>query len=488
MQELAYSIHLGSDKNRSKLGKRVAKNNPSDSASLSNNAIQNSQQLSKVNKHNLRDYDQNVEDIEVVYGTNDLYQDVKNVYLQEFQEAQIEYDNKQTRTDRKIENYFTHISKDSKHDLACELIIELGDMNFWNDKTMEYKKQMTEVYKDQIYKLMEVVPAFNVANAVVHYDETSPHMHLVGVPVKDGYKNGMKKQVAKSQIFTKTSLKEIQDKMRKFCIKKFNEIYEQNATLKQKQKGRNRDINVNQMDGYSELKREQEKNTKRLKEVNSKSDELDIKTQEIKEILNNLKSPLLDKNNKFISNENIDKFLNYTEEVKETTKSIKGVNDLNITIDKVEKNYKDLESERDRLYYSNTEKDKTIAELKEEIKFKDNKINKLETALNKVKTELSKFKNFWRRLIRRFQTRIFDEKFDNIPEDTLFIQTNDFKRLVLSGRYRGVFYKGNINTVDNYYALELLSNYDLVSAELLRFIEDTKEYIENNWRKKDEEN
>lgn len=417
MQELAYSIHLGSDKNRSKLGKRVAKNNPSDSASLSNNAIQNSQQLSKVNKHNLRDYDQNVEDIEVVYGTNDLYQDVKNVYLQEFQEAQIEYDNKQTRTDRKIENYFTHISKDSKHDLACELIIELGDMNFWNDKTMEYKKQMTEVYKDQIYKLMEVVPAFKVANAVVHYDETSPHMHLVGVPVKDGYKNGMKKQVAKSQIFTKTSLKEIQDKMRKFCIKKFNEIYEQNATLKQKQKGRNRDINVNQMDGYSELKREQEKNTKRLKEVNSKSDELDIKTQEIKEILNNLKSPLLDKNNKFISNENIDKFLNYTEEVKETTKSIKGVNDLNITIDKVEKNYKDLESERDRLYYSNTEKDKTIAELKEEIKFKDNKINKLETALNKVKTELSKFKNFWRRLIRRFQTRIFDEKFDNIPED-----------------------------------------------------------------------
>ena len=417
MQELAYSIHLGSDKNRSKLGKRVAKNNPSDSASLSNNAIQNSQQLSKVNKHNLRDYDQNVEDIEVVYGTNDLYQDVKNVYLQEFQEAQIEYDNKQTRTDRKIENYFTHISKDSKHDLACELIIELGDMNFWNDKTMEYKKQMTEVYKDQIYKLMEVVPAFKVANAVVHYDETSPHMHLVGVHVKDGYKNGMKKQVAKSQIFTKTSLKEIQDKMRKFCIKKFNEIYEQNATLKQKQKGRNRDINVNQMDGYSELKREQEKNTKRLKEVNSKSDELDIKTQEIKEILNNLKSPLLDKNNKFISNENIDKFLNYTEEVKETTKSIKGVNDLNITIDKVEKNYKDLESERDRLYYSNTEKDKTIAELKEEIKFKDNKINKLETALNKVKTELSKFKNFWRRLIRRFQTRIFDEKFDNIPED-----------------------------------------------------------------------
>lgn len=407
MQELAYSIHLGSDKNRSKLGKIVAQNNLSDTTSLSNNAIQNSQQLSKVNKHNLRNYDKKIEDVEVVYGTNDLYQDVKNVYLQEFQEAQIEYDNK----------VIIHISKDSKHDLACELIIELGDMNFWNGKTIEYKKQMTEVYKDQIYKFVEIVPAFKVANAVVHYDETSPHMHLVGVPVKDGYKNGMKKQVAKSQIFTKASLKEIQDKMRMYCIEKFNEVYEQNATLKQKQKGRNRDINVNDMGGYSELKREQEKNTKRLKEANSKSDNLDIETQKIKKILNNLKSPLLDKNNKFISNENIDKVLNYTEQVKDTTKSIKSVNDLNITIDKVEKNYKNLENERDRLYYSNIEKDKTIAELKEEIKFKDKKINKLEIALNKVKTELSKFKEFWRRLIKRFQIKVFDERFDNIPED-----------------------------------------------------------------------
>ena len=417
MQELAYSIHLGSDKNRSKVAKKVAKGNSSSSTSFSNNAIQNSQQLAKVNKHYLRDYDHKTDEIEIVYGSNNLYQDVQNLYLQEFQEAQIEYDNKQTRADRKIGDYFTHISNDSKHDLACELIIELGDMDFWNEKTMEYKKQMTEVYKDQIYKLMEIVPAFKVANAVVHYDETSPHMHLVGVPVKDGYKNGMKKQVAKSQIFTKTSLKEIQDKMRVNCIEKFNEVYEQNAKLKIKQKGRNQDINVNDMRGYRELKREQEKHTKKLKEANSKSDNLDIKTQEIKEILNNLKSPLLDKNNKLISNENIDKVLNYTEEVKETAKSIKGVNDLNITIDKVEKNYNNLENERDRLYYSNIEKDKTIAGLKETIEAKDEKISKLETALNKVKEELSMFKDFWRKIIRRFQTKVFDEEFQKIPED-----------------------------------------------------------------------
>ena len=56
-QELAYSFHLGSDKNKSKLAKKVSKGNVSGTTSLSNNAIQNAKDLSRVNKHNLRDYD-----------------------------------------------------------------------------------------------------------------------------------------------------------------------------------------------------------------------------------------------------------------------------------------------------------------------------------------------------------------------------------------------------------------------------------------------
>ena len=59
-QELAYSFHLGSDKNKSKLAKKVSKGNVSGTTSLSNNAIQNANDLSGVNKHNLRDYDNQV--------------------------------------------------------------------------------------------------------------------------------------------------------------------------------------------------------------------------------------------------------------------------------------------------------------------------------------------------------------------------------------------------------------------------------------------
>lgn len=48
-EELASSIHLGSDKNKTVKAKEVAKNNPSGETSFSNNGIQNATQLSKVN-------------------------------------------------------------------------------------------------------------------------------------------------------------------------------------------------------------------------------------------------------------------------------------------------------------------------------------------------------------------------------------------------------------------------------------------------------
>ena len=224
-QELAYSFHLGSDKNKSKLAKKVSRGNVSGTTSLSNNAIQNANDLSRVNKHNLRDYDNQRELIRTIYGTNDTVNDVKQVYLDEFEKARLEYNNKQTREDRKIEDYFKKVC-DSQNDIACEIIIELGDMYFWNDKNQEYRLKMIDVYNEQIKDLTKIVPTFKIANATIHFDETSPHLHIVGVPIIENCKRGMKKQVGKSQVFTKNSLTEIQDKMRNACIKSYNKFYE----------------------------------------------------------------------------------------------------------------------------------------------------------------------------------------------------------------------------------------------------------------------
>jgi len=419
-EELAYSIHLGSDKNRTNKAKEIAKNTPSGTTSFSNNAIQNAKQLSDANKHNLRDYDKNRDDIFVIYGSNNLFNDVRDLYLQEFEQARIEYNESQTREDRKIKDYFNKISQDSQRDLACEIIIELGDMDFWKDKDMRYKKRMSDVYNEQVKDLMKVVPEFKVANAVIHYDETSPHMHIIGVPVKEDYKKGMKKQVAKSQIFTKSSLKVIQDEMRKRCIKSYNKFYEKNSELKKKQKGRNKDIAPQDMTDYKEVKKQYEKKEKKLAEANKQTNKLDSTTKDINQILDNLKPAKFNKNNMVISNEDVEKIKNFTKDVNDTTKTVRSVNDLNMAIKDFEYSSLEIAKENRSLKYKIELNNDEIVNLKSELSAKDKIINKLQTEKEKIKTELQNFKGFWHKLVKHFQNKIGfdkDEKYKYVSED-----------------------------------------------------------------------
>ena len=195
MSELAYSLHLGGDKNRKNISKQNGKNNISVTTSLPNNAIQNVRQLSKVDKHNYRKYDNNQELIEIVRGTSSPLNDVKELYLIKFEESRLEYNSKQSRLSRMIDNYFENVSNNEKKDLACEIILELGDKEYWDTKDKNFKMKMSEVYKKQVNDLELLVPNFKIASAIIHFDETSPHLHIVGVPIKYKNKNGMEKQV-----------------------------------------------------------------------------------------------------------------------------------------------------------------------------------------------------------------------------------------------------------------------------------------------------
>ena len=421
-QELAYSIHLGSDKNKTTKAKEIAKNNPSETTSFSNNGIQNAKQLSKVNKHNLRDYDNNKENICVIYGTENLYQDVQDLYFNEFEEARLEYNSKQTREDRKIDNYFKHISQDKQKDLACEFIIELGDMDFWNDKDTNYRMRMVNVYKDQVRDLMRIVPEFKVANAVIHFDEVSPHLHLVGVPIKDDYKRGMRKQPAKSNVFTKESLTRIQDEMRISCIKSYNMVYSENSLLKQKKKGRNQDINIKDMGNYREIKQQLKKKEQKITEANNQTKKLDNTGKNINELLDNLKPTKLNKNNMIISNEDVEKIKNYTSNVKDTTQTIRSVNDLNIEIKELENSTRELRKENYSLKYQLEQKNDEINNLKQDLSLKDKIIGKLQSEKESLKEQLQKFKGFWHSIMGHFHKKICYEKDENykIVSDDLY--------------------------------------------------------------------
>ena len=418
--ELAYSFHLGSDKNKRNTSRSSAKSNKSGSTSLSNNAIQNSAGLTKVDKHNYRKYDNNQNDIEIIKGSSSLVDDVKKLYKEEFDEAKEEYNLKQIRDDRKIKDYFTHISNNEKNDLACEIIIELGDKKYWDTKDDKFKRRMTNVYNKQIEDLEIILPTFKIASAIIHYDETSPHLHIVGVPIIENCTRGMKKQVGKSKIFTKTSLTEIQDKMRNACIKSYNKFYEVNTRLKEKQKGRNQDINVRDMSNYREIKKQLEKKGQTLAKANKQTKKLDTDSSNINEILDNLKPTLMNKNNMVISSEDVQKIKNFTKDVKDTNKTVRSVNDLNIAIKDFEHSSFEIEKENRSLKYQIEQKDNEISNLKSEVSSKDKRIGNLQAEKEKIKNELQKFRNFWRKLIKHFQNKIGfdkDEKYKYVSDD-----------------------------------------------------------------------
>ena len=418
-QELAYSFHLGSDKNKSKVAKKVSKGNVSGSTSLSNNAIQNANDLSRVNKHNLRDYDNQKELITTIYGTDNIVNDVKQLYLQEFEDARIEYNNKQTRNDRKIDNYYKKVCE-SQNDIACEIIIELGDMDFWQDKDNEYKFKMTDVYNEQIQDLVKILPTFKVANATIHFDETSPHMHVIGVPVIDNCTRGMKKQVGKSQLFTKETLTKIQDKMRNACIKSYNKFYDVDIRLKEKQRGRNQDINVKDMGNYRETKRKLEQERKKLENANNQTKKIDNSSKDIIELLDNLKPMPFSKNNSQISNENIENIKNYIKDVTDVTKTVRSVNDLNISIKEFEHATFEIEKENKSLKNQIELKNEDIKELKNDLSAKEKIITKLKEEKESLKAQFQKFKVFWHSLMSHFHKRITydnDQNYKIVSDD-----------------------------------------------------------------------
>ena len=409
ISELPYSLHLGSNKNRKNSVRSSAKNNLSGTTSMTNNGIQNAKILSKCDKHNYRKYDNEQEQIVIVKGTSSLYKDVENFYKTEFEIARLEYNNKQTREDRKIDDYFKKVSDNSKSDLACEIIIELGDKKFWDTKDLEYKHKMTNVYSKQVDDLELLIPNFKVCSAIIHYDETSPHMHIVGVPIKYNCKTGMSKQVGKTDVFTRTSLMQLQDKMRTLCIEEYNKEYNQDATLKQKMKGRNRDINVADMTNYRETKELIEKYQKEIDSISNNSLELKNNSSNIKDEINKLKKVPLRDDLFFISKEQKSKLEDYIDKVDKTTDKYRDVKELSANLNIITKQARQDSRRIKNLKESNDALQLRVDTLSEKVDKQEKQIDEYRKDNFNLKFQLQELQQLFEKLIN-FLKRMFHRK------------------------------------------------------------------------------
>lgn len=247
--------------------------------SQNKSAITSKTKLEGVAKHNLRKYkstDYSADKIILLYGTNNLLRDVKRVYKEEFGDAVKRYNEKQNREDRKIKDYFNYVSEKGQ-DMAVEIIFQCGDKEFWDSH--EEDKQLMEAVYQKILKWLQIyLPDYKVANAVVHLDETSPHMHVVGVPVGRGFKNGPETKVSKRSVFTKETLSVVlQDKLRKVA-NDYTRLYLR-ENIREKGKGRNHDLSVAEYQlaqtekKYETTKTQVAEQEKRSKELTGQIDE-----------------------------------------------------------------------------------------------------------------------------------------------------------------------------------------------------------------------
>lgn len=121
---------------------------------------------------------------------------IQEAYEEVFGEAVEEYNAKQKRKDRKIDDYYLHVYHSKTLDLQREMIIGLGNMDDWNELGYEKKKEAGQLLKECVEDFIrDKKDHIHVYNAVVHLDEAgAPHAHINFIPLAHGYRNGLSTQ------------------------------------------------------------------------------------------------------------------------------------------------------------------------------------------------------------------------------------------------------------------------------------------------------
>ena len=125
-------------------------------------------------------------------------ENIKKVYHELFDEALERYNTKQTRSERKIENYYEKIRNSRQEKPFHELILQIGDKENMNAESEN--GQLAREVLDEYYRgFQERNPQLKVFSAHLHMDEATPHLHIDFVPFTTGSKRGLDTRVSLKQ-------------------------------------------------------------------------------------------------------------------------------------------------------------------------------------------------------------------------------------------------------------------------------------------------
>ena len=126
------------------------------------------------------------------------HENIKTVFHELFDEALKRYNDKQTRADRKIEDYYEKIRSSKQEKPFHEIILQVGNKD--NMSAESEDGQLAAAVLDEYMRgFQERNPQLRVFSAHLHMDEATPHLHIDFVPFTTGSKRGLDTRVSLKQ-------------------------------------------------------------------------------------------------------------------------------------------------------------------------------------------------------------------------------------------------------------------------------------------------
>ncbi len=125
-------------------------------------------------------------------------ENIKAVYHELFDEALERYNAKQTRADRRIENYYEKIRSGKQEKPFHEIILQVGNKDDMSADSDE-GRLAAAVLDEYMRAFQERNPNLRVFSAHLHMDEATPHLHIDFVPFTTGSKRGLDTRVSLKQ-------------------------------------------------------------------------------------------------------------------------------------------------------------------------------------------------------------------------------------------------------------------------------------------------
>jgi len=125
-------------------------------------------------------------------------ENIKAVFHEMFDEALKRYNDKQTRADRRIENYYEKIRSSKQEKPFHEIILQVGNKDDMSADS-EDGQLAAAVLDEYMRGFQERNPQLRVFSAHLHMDEATPHLHIDFVPFTTGSKRGLDTRVSLKQ-------------------------------------------------------------------------------------------------------------------------------------------------------------------------------------------------------------------------------------------------------------------------------------------------